>query len=165
MILRFFFKGLENRFKLSPEAIFLFMIWLGLASFLISPFLPRLMMKKFHLRLNPFPVWMAAQLIPSMYNFENEIWISSAPLSSQMLSSPNSSCLGSFHATVNHYPLRLMTFNLHRQDFHPLRPWHVYLRSKYRDDEIISTYSLVGTRDKVFLGKAFEESSSHSNGK
>jgi hypothetical protein len=80
---------------------------------------------------------MALQTIPSMYNFANEVWVSSKPQKFLDIEKNNVS-----HVWMNHYPLRLLTFTLQRDQFFLKYngPLYIYVRSQYRETLLESSY-------------------------
>lgn len=107
----------------------------------------RMFLKQYHLAASSFPQWAITQIVPSMYNFANEFYLTQKPiLSSESLASLVASDQLITHAWFNHYPLRQISFGLYRAGlfFPPVRKF-IYLRSRYRDQEFISAYTLETT--------------------
>lgn len=94
-------------------------------------------MKKFHLGVLPFGQWAVCQFLPSMYNFKNEIVISSRLLPGEF-SQPLTNDAAKF--SVNHYPMRIIYFSNVRESLYRYLPVYVYLRNVYRGREIVSSY-------------------------
>jgi len=141
-------KALQSLSKTSaPGTKFLYGVMAGICLFLFTlPWVPRTqdaMVAKFHLRSASFFQWAALQLIPSMYNFGNEIWISYQPLTAAVLEGKEPLSGGAFHGWVNHHPLRLISFSVHRKNF-STGTYYVYLRSGYRGRNFYSTFILKG---------------------
>ena len=122
---------------------FLLAVWIFLSAVPFSDFLQFKIMGKFHLRSQFFPSWMLTQLIPSMYNFNNEMWMSDHRFSKDVeLTHAFPSEIG--HAWVNHYPLRTIFFNLRRKGLlFQQKIFYVYLKSSYRDTSLYSVYRLI----------------------
>ena len=129
---------------------FLLAVWIFLLSIPFSDFLQFKIMEKFQLRSKFFPSWMLTQLIPSMYNFNNELWISDYRFSKDVeLTHAFPSDIG--HVWVNHYPLRTISFNLHRKGLLQQKIFYVYLKSSYRDTSLYSVYRLTPEGDEMKL--------------
>ncbi len=141
-------QGLNNLYRSKDRGTqtfycFVLAVWLLLLSFPMNPLLQRMMMAKFHLRFKFFPSWMVSQLIPSMYNFDNEVWISDQLFSKDSKTMNTSFPSGVTHLWVNHYPLRLIFFNLQRNRLRlQQKDIYIYLRSSYRDTSLYSVYRL-----------------------
>ena len=116
-------------------------LWILILVLPFSQFLPKFLMTKFHLRNKSFPVWMASQLIPSMYNFDNELWISNGrlPAPPPTITVPPSQ--ETIHVWVNHYPLHWISFNLHRRQLEQ-KSFYIYLKSSYRNTILNTSYRL-----------------------
>lgn len=81
------------------------------------------------------------QIVPSMYNFANEIWISKDPLNEAL---PERT----LHLWVNHYPLRTIYFTNNRRKLSSdCALYHVKTRSQYREQSMESFY-------KAYFGPA-----------
>ena len=139
-------QGLKSLFRSQDRGTqifycFLLAVWISLSALPFSGFLQFKIMEKFHLRSKFFPSWMLTQLIPSMYNFNNEMWMSDHRFSKDAeLAHVFPSQTG--HVWVNHYPLRTIFFNLHRKGLLQQKIFYVYLKSSYRDTSLYSVYRL-----------------------
>ena len=104
----------------------------------ISPEIQKRFMRQFHLTTDSFGSWALLQFVPSMYNFANEVWISS-----QLIPASDTISSAGQARWFNHYPLRMLTFHLDRGLY-----WNnpsvqfIYLRSRYRDVELRSIYQI-----------------------
>jgi hypothetical protein len=138
-------KALKIRFKL--VVVMFYSILLGLYIIVggvnFCSFMQSMSMKKFHLGVHPFGRWAMCQFFPSMYSFHNEILISPRllPADFKTASSPE---LVRF--TVNHYPMRMIYFTNERQDLTKHLPFYVYLRSRFRNKEMVSSYIIYGSK-------------------
>ncbi len=135
----------------------LLMLMLCLLSIHILPQMQKLAMRKFHYTPRPFYEWALWQFLPSMYNFHNEILISPRMLVSDFQSPVESDVL---RLSVNHYPLRLIPFSLSRSQVFLRMPFYVYTRSVFRNQSIMSSYSVtvLGYAIYVTLLNAYEHS-------
>jgi len=116
--------------------LFIFMIITSVNYF--SP-VQSLMMKKFHVGALPFNQWVLCQFVPSMYNFNNEIIISSRLLASDFNDSQSKD---QFKCSVNHYPMRIIYYSHVRSSFFAQMPFYVYLRSSYGSRQIVSVFRI-----------------------
>ena len=123
---------------------------------------------RFHLASSSFPIWAMQQPIPSMYNFENRVWISPVPITqselNQAFSKGNNSNprigLPATHLTnlktieteqINHFPTRAFTFGKTRWILkQQSEPRYYYLSSRYRDVEHNSAFRLSPISDRQF---------------
>src|SRR5690242_8593529 len=87
----------------------IFALFLFLSCLPFSGVVQKTIMSKFHLTLQPFERWAAAQLIPSMYSFENKLFWSyqNRGMAFDIPSVPR--------VSVNHYPLRMLFFTTNRR--------------------------------------------------
>ena len=110
-------------------------------------------LRRFHLASAGFPSWAIQQTIPSMYNFENKVWISSERLmqheidqldndESRVANSSADNKINVQSSMVNHFPTRLATFADSRAQLKHTPNGYLYLRSRYRGKEIKTTYEL-----------------------
>jgi len=144
----------ESLKRLNPDkdrGVFVFYVFIAaIAAFLcclpFSTSIQRIMMSKFHLTLNPFSRWAAAQCVPSMYNFKNEVFWSFQPQISFNRADPMTP-----HLAVNHYPMRMIFFTGDRRGavFH--EPLYIYLRSTYRGRELVTSYLLTSTPQRLYV--------------
>ena len=122
---------------------------------LVLPFsatLQRLMIARFHLRSQSFVLWAALQFSPSMYNFENEIWIGPGPLSRAMLRGQEALPSGTDHYWVNHFPLHDVSFDpRYRKILYERGQSFVYVRSRYGGTEMVSAYQVSSDAQGIHL--------------
>ena len=124
--------------------------------FLLSlPFCPwsqRQIMQKFHLKSDTFAAWAVFQFVPSMYNFDNETWVSQHPFPNQFDDDWNKDRSDTIHYWLNHYPLRYASFsNDMRAKYRKSgQPVYFYIRSRYRQNEMISVYELESPDGRTF---------------
>ncbi len=109
-----------------------------------------LIMRKFHPGAQSFGRWALCQLVPSMYNFKNEILISPQSLP---LDFRGHVSLDLVRFTVNHYPMRMIYFNNSRLPCAGHSPYYVYLRSKFRGHELISSYVVQISKQYTYITK------------
>ncbi len=110
-------------------------------------------LRRHHLASADFPRWAIQQTIPSIYNFENKVWISPERLMQfelDQLDNDESRVVSGFlgekrnieSSMVNHFPTRLATFADERVQLVRNPNGYLYLRSRYRGKEIKTTYEL-----------------------
>ena len=113
-----------------------------LLGIVIAPPVRTEMMKKFHLRSRSYGLWCVLQIIPSMYNFANEVWVSATPLTWSQLEKgeeiPNTA-----HVWTNHYPIQVLTYWERQLYFRGNGLTYVYLRSRYRESTLYSALRVV----------------------
>lgn len=99
-----------------------------------SRFIQDSTLHRFHLTTRHFALWSMQQPIPAMYNFYNRFEVSPSPWKK---SEPSS-----VHAeTLNHFPLRIITFGDNRQLFLPAdEPRQIDIWSRYRGNELRTRY-------------------------
>ena len=124
----------------------LFAIFLLLAGISYSPCLQRMAMRKFHFVSQPFTEWAFCQFFPSMYSFHNEILVSPRVLPSDY-QGPLSGNL--VRLTVNHYPLRMLYFVVPRAQIAAHAPFYAYVRTVYRQQEIVSSYIVTASHHTI----------------
>jgi hypothetical protein len=102
----------------------------------VSPAAAGFFMRRFHLQSESFTAWALTAATPWMYNFENRVRISDAPLSAAQLASS----AGAWRR-VNHQPARVITFADGRARF-LARPGahYFYLETRYRDQVVLTAY-------------------------
>ena len=123
---------------------------------------------RFHLDSSSFSIWAVQQPIPSMYNFENRVWISAVPITQSDLNQASSDQKNapprvSTPATlvldlenieteqINHFPTRAFTFGKTRWILkQQSETRYYYLSSRYRDVEHNSAYRLSPISDRQF---------------
>ena len=136
----------------------LFCIVLLCMSINFFPSAQKIAMRKFHLTLRPFSIWALWQFVPSMYNFHNELFVTTEPLPLSLKGRDGQEVL---HFSVNHYPLRMIYFTSSRRSAFMSPSLYLYLRSVYRQEEITTSY-LIQTRLRpatiIFLN-SYERSS------
>jgi hypothetical protein len=110
---------------------------LFLATLPVCPWTQRQVMEKFHLRSPSFIRFGLLQLLPSMYNLDNEAAVSAARIPGDPFAST-----GTMRFQTNHYPLRVVSFGLNnRSEFQKGGfPRYVYLRSRYQAQQLNSLY-------------------------
>jgi hypothetical protein len=99
-----------------------------------SRFIQDSTLHRFHLTTRHFAIWAVQQPIPAMYNFYNRFEVSPSPWKK---SDPSS-----VHAeTLNHFPLRIITFGDNRRLFLPAdEPRQIDIWSRYRGNELRTRY-------------------------
>lgn len=156
------FESLRLLSKNSDRGIVLFyavllFVFLLIAGINYSPSLQRMAMRKFHFVPRPFAQWALCQFFPSMYNFHNEILVSP-----RFLPSDYQGPLGDdlVRLTVNHYPLRMLYFVVPRTLTFSHAPFYAYVRTVYRQQEIVSSYIITasGKTIRLSLVNSYERS-------
>ena len=126
---------------------------LWIAALPLSAAVQETYLRRFHLASANFPGWAIQQTIPSMYNFENKVWVSPEPLmqfeidqleneESRIVDSPSGEMAYIESSMVNHFPTRIATFADKRTDLIRNPNGYLYLRSRYRGKEIKTTYKV-----------------------
>ena len=123
-------------------------VFLLLAGINYSPFLQRMAMRKFHFVPQPFAQWAICQFFPSMYNFHNEILVSPRVLPSDYQGALTGDLV---RLTVNHYPLRMLYFVVPRAQIFLHAPFYAYVRTVYRQQEIVSSYMVTASHQTIRL--------------
>lgn len=110
----------------------------------VSSTVARVAMARFHLRSSSVVLWRLMQIVPSMYNFENRIWITEAPLLDEALGDSPSTT--GFY--INHYPTRIMTYGDQRRLLGSLeKPLFVTLRSRYQGQDLVTRFKVTSHRE------------------
>jgi hypothetical protein len=106
-----------------------------------------LLLRAHHLRVEPFVAWSALQILPSMYNYANRVWVSSIPLNDLTLASDGSLPEVIHTEWVNHYPPRVITFGNGRAILmNANQSLHYYVQSRFCDTQVDSHF-IAGPRD------------------
>ena len=132
--------------------------------------------RQFHLNSSSYTEWALLQTLPAMYNFSNEFWYTPYPYDEETMDDIEAGALDEIrhdapfsiieHYYINHYPLRLLTFNLNRRFFAPEDEeiLAVYVRSNYQGISTLSAYEVhlennttVLTLKNSRVGKALHE--------
>ena len=126
------------------------LVYFILALKIFVPSVQRKFIEQFHHVHTSFGAWALMQLVPWMYNCGNEVWISSSPLSPEIVA--NGAPLGVYHTWLNHHPLRIITFGLYRNIFFSgINPKFFMARSRYQSQEVVSLYMLQRTSEGLLL--------------
>lgn len=117
-------------------------------------------LRRFHLASPNFAVWAIQQPVPSMYNFENRVWASQNPVTTEELNASmiqNQTDRQSTESAkrvnriktdpVNHFPTRYFTFGETRSFLKQNPSRYYYLRTRYRDLEIRSAFEISPVSD------------------
>ena len=134
-------------------------IWISLLP--LSSVVQEKFLRRFHLASADFPSWAVQQTIPSMYNFENKVWISPERLmqyeidqldndESRIVNSNAGDDRNIESSMVKHFPTRFATFFDRRTQLKRNPNGYLYLRSRYRGKEIKTTYELEPGTDTEF---------------
>jgi len=109
----------------------------------VSDKIKTVFLNQFHLKQPNFSLFAAVHFIPPMYSFANEFWYSHQMLDFEVMEKNKSTTNEVLYLWVNHYPLRIVTFNLLRPIyFNQEKPQYIYLRSRFMDKTIRSIYQL-----------------------
>lgn len=109
----------------------------------VSDQVKKVFLKQFHLEQTSFPLFAAVHFIPPMYSFANELWYSHQMLDFEVMERNNSTTNEVLYLWVNHYPLRIVTFNLLRPIYvNQEKPQYIYLRSRFMNLTLRSLYQL-----------------------
>ena len=110
----------------------------------ISPGIQRATIDRFHLTTSSFPTWAMHQVVPPMYNLENQFWFSRRPLSNEELVKTPAKDIE--YGYINHFPVRKVTFAGSRHDcFQETRNGWLYLRSRYRTSAKTTVWRIQST--------------------
>ena len=126
----------------SPATVLFAAAIVTCAGFLLAlPFsrtIQGVIVRKYCLAYDSFVPWAGLQLVPSMYNFGNRLWVSTReiPISSLEWEVRKTDPLLIQDRWINHYPLVLRRLDLVRE--HPGQPMYVYCGSRYRGHEWIT---------------------------
>lgn len=91
-------------------------------------------LKQFHLKTQNFPQWALMQLVPSMYNYQNEYWWEG------------------YHGWTNHFPLRVVTFSFYRPQIYTSMPGKlIKVQSTYQKQSLESSYYFKAAKDHLIL--------------
>lgn len=100
-------------------------------------------LNQFHLKQSSFPLFAAAHFIPPMYNFANEFWYSHQLIDFAQMENNTMPAKNVMHFWVNHYPLRIITFNLLRSFYFTQKDsQYIYVRSRFMNLTLRSIYRL-----------------------
>lgn len=132
--------------------IFLY-IYIGLK--LVSPRLQRRSIAQFHLTSSSFLGWAVTQPVPSMYNFANEVWIGNRPKNAAQ-EFPATGPVKHYYTWLNHYPLRIVTFNWHRSMIFTDKDYkYISLRTTYQNTFVETCYYLNAKEGRVFMERVY----------
>jgi hypothetical protein len=85
-----------------------------------------------------------------MYSFANELWYSHQMLDFEVMEKNKSTTNEVLYLWVNHYPLRIVTFNLLRPVYvNQEKPQYIYLRSRFMNLTLRSLYQLQKNDDTL----------------
>jgi hypothetical protein len=120
------------------------LVFIFLSALLVSPYIQRLIMAKFHWRARSFTAWSLLQFIPSMYSFSNEIVVTQTPITPPLELASFQQPSARFYRRVNHFPLRMITFSPQVREFfaESRQDYYVYLRSHYRGVVLNTVYQM-----------------------
>ena len=129
------------------STIFMYFLLAGVSCFIVSKLffssVQKISLEQFHLRSSSFSTWAMRQLVPSMYNFSNELWFLQS--SSNVL----------HHEWFNHYPTRFVTFNLYRNIFYSSGKGQstklIRLESRYRGLRVQTVYEFQMTPEGLLM--------------
>lgn len=154
---RFTFKSLlqQAHWRQSPGACFfvsiLVVLYIGIALKLIVPQWRERGLAQFHLIADSYLQWALLQPVPAMYNYANEIWISDGPRQGPE-GHPRAKDDREYHAWLNHYPLRGVSFNWDRDVIVKTRGYkYITLRSRYRGSSLETGYYLNVQAGEIFM--------------
>ncbi len=131
------------------SAIFLGVILLisgWLIGMACTAWVPLNTMNRFHLQTGSFPAWSLQQLIPAMYNLENEFEFRP--------DGPVPESVAGYLRTrqLNHFPLRVVTFFDYRYGmFHSGVSGELIIRSRYRDQQLTTRWRVDAFPDRLEL--------------
>jgi len=147
-----------------PSAILLLAILaagLWMAALPLSTQVQQTFLRRFHLASSSYPVWAIQQTVPSMYNFENKYWFSHRPMSQDVIDQlaseetriVNTKGISTVRRNtgseteivsnmVNHFPTRVATFADERIHLKDNPKGFYYFRTRYRGEEIKTTFKL-----------------------
>ena len=108
---------------------------------LFTTTIPRLALDRFHLQTGSFVGWSLQQIIPPMYNFENEFeFVADRPVSAAVLE------YAKFDHQMNHFPVRCVTFFEGRYRlFNEGNGANLKLVSRYRQQRLITNWRVIAS--------------------
>ncbi|TWU65201.1 MULTISPECIES: hypothetical protein [Crateriforma] len=107
-------------------------LWLALFPFV--PAVTRATMDRFHLRTESFALWAIQQPIPAMYSFRNRYAVIRHQDGKRQISE---------QATINHFPLRSVTFaNGRYRNLKDRQDCQIELESSYRGHRLRTVYQV-----------------------
>ena len=128
-------------------------------------------LKRFHLDSSSFTAWAVQQPVPAMYNFENRYWTGPQTLTPDELKQlekiaakltddvdERGQFIGIETNAINHFPSRSFTFAFTRQYLKHNPHRYFYLRSRYRDRVIQTSFKTVPVSDTEIRLERLESS-------
>ncbi len=127
----------ERDFRSAVFLAMLLMISCWLVGMTFTRSIPRATMERFHLQTPSFAFWSAQQLIPSMYNLENEFEFESDVPAAESLTGYTKV------RYLNHFPLRVVTYFDYRYGlFHAGNGGNLVVTSRYRDQSLTTRWRI-----------------------
>jgi hypothetical protein len=109
-----------------------------------SPFLQRTSLDRFHFQTRSFVLWAIQQPIPAMYNFYNRYEADQVDRGHSVIPASK--------GTLNHFPLRIITFGDNRQFIlWPESPRTIDIHSSYRGQSLHTRWKATPTTDGGFM--------------
>lgn len=123
--------------------VLLLAVSIVLLSKCISDKVKTVFLKQFHLEQSSFPLFATVHFIPPMYSFANEFWYNHQLFDFDQMEKNKITTQDVLYLWVNHYPLRIVTFNLLRPVYmNQEKPQYIYLRSRFMNLTLHSLYQL-----------------------
>jgi hypothetical protein len=122
------------------------LVAMWLVSLLLTSSVPRIALERFHLQTGSFAGWSVQQIVPSMYNFENEFEFQP--------DRPVSPAVREFTKTkqLNHFPLRVVTFFDYRFGlFHEGNGGKLKITSRYGHQQLVTDWRVINTGNGLEL--------------
>ncbi len=159
----YFLKQIWKSRDIPSAALLLIILAAGtwMAALPLSTSVQQTFLRRFHLASSNYPAWAVQQIFPSMYNFENKYWFSHRPLSQDVINKLSNEDTRIVNATggmtvrrdtgvdseivsnmINHFPTRVATFADERIHLKDNPKGLYYFRTRYRGQEIKSTFKL-----------------------
>jgi hypothetical protein len=138
---RFFRDAIRGRDWLALLiAGFAIFICCWVVAILFSPQLQEIALRRFQLANNSFPLWVAHQAVPSMYNYENRVRFSRRLTEEGDLDESDEDFR---QETLNHFPARYITFGWPRgMLFREKKQGFLEMTSAYRDQQLTSRWTI-----------------------
>lgn len=158
---RFTLKSLlqQAHWRQSPGAcffvLFLMVLYVGIALKLIVPQWRDRGLAQFHLTADSYLQWVLLQPVPAMYNYANEIWIGDGPRQGTA-AHPRAKDAREYHTWLNHYPLRVVSFNWTRDVIVREQGYkYITVRSRYRGSSLETGYFLNIKTGAIFMERIY----------
>ena len=120
-------------------------VWL--VGMLVTTSVPRMALNRFHLQTESFFGWSVQQVIPAMYNFENQFeFQADRTVPAKVVEFAKTT------RQLNHFPIRIVTFFDSRYGlFHDGNGAQLQFTSRYRGQQLITDWRVIASTDGLEL--------------